>query len=399
MPAQLQIGQQLATLVLALDLGGVRRTGLTASDFSIALARKLPGGAWDDAPESCVLVELSSSHLPGQYEVRVTPATIASYVLEVTPTFAGASAEMAVVRWDTVSTVNANAPGTSLSILYRAIGLDGQPVTGLTAASFAREVAIGSSGTWSAAPTVEVTVSELSASLLPGLYEIGFVPATAGDYSLTVTPVFPGNSGYVAVEKWTVSSTATVSGLCTLADVRMYIAYGASAKDDALIEQLIGDVTALLERMAGRAFGRAYRTHLLSGGGRRLVLPVHPVETAGMVVTESTAMPRAHDSATPLTDASFLVDEEAGILERASGSIWAAGMNAVRVRAWSGYGTIPADVRRAAVRTVALWVKGRDFIGAASASGPDGSIVRYDHDRLPWDVKDTIASYRTPVIG
>lgn len=293
------------------------------------------------------------------------------------------------------------ALGRTAYLLVTAVDLDGQRVTGLDAGDFTLSLKRRpSGGAWAAAPE-SVSVAEISSGQAPGQYEVAVTPAVAGQYLLEVTPTFANAAGGTVSYHWeaTKDAVASAGALCTRDQVRLYLdAHSDETKYDALIDELIPAVTEIFEGRAGRPFGRAQRTEYPRGGGKHLVLRATPAEAAGMVVTECATFPRAHDTATPLTDSDFVLDEETGILERAAGR-WADGLRAVRVVYTGGYGTIPADINRAAIRAVAHFLTGARMVGVSSASGPEGSVTRYDFDRLPWDVKDTIERYRTPVVG
>lgn len=65
-------------------------TGLTASDFTLALWRE-SGGDFIAAAETITLTEQDATDLPGFYQVSFTPAYSGTYLLKITPTFSFAA--------------------------------------------------------------------------------------------------------------------------------------------------------------------------------------------------------------------------------------------------------------------------------------------------------------------
>lgn len=274
--------------------------------------------------------------------------------------------------------------------------INGTQKTGLVASDFAITLRSKPSGAGAyGAASEAVTLTELDALSLPGQYEFRFTPLSSGSYVLEVYPTFTDNDGASWREAFDVVDLVDIAGaLCTRDQVKLYLGgYDTNTKDDQLIDDLIDRATDMIERYCGRVLSYQSITDYPSGGGRALVLSAFPVTEASVQIWVSSDFPRVYTDATKLVNGTdYIVSESTGIVERASG-VWPRDLRGVKATFSAGYQTTPPALNWAAVRLVSFWLRGRKYVGISGASGDDGSITRYDHDRLPLDVKDALLHF------
>lgn len=290
--------------------------------------------------------------------------------------------------------------GQQAAFGYRAVDLDGQPVSGLLIGNFTISLRVENTpGTGAYADSSE-TVSLLETTAIAGWYEFRFTPTVERRYVLTVTPTYengPGASESYAVDFYAATITDPAA-YATVSQVRAYLGKydDQDTGDDSLIESLLVQATATIDGYAGRSFTlSAYTEYPRAEESSRLVLEHYPVQLSQVpTVHESADLPRVYDATTLLVDGEdYFLDTDTGILERTAGR-WANGPRCVRVIYAAGFTAVPAEVNWCCIYLTALWLLGRRFVGVQGATGTDGSMTRFDHDRLPWVVKDILDRYR-----
>lgn len=289
--------------------------------------------------------------------------------------------------------------GSTVTAALEARDVFGSLRTGLTAADFSISLqqAATSAGPFSAVPDT-VTMRELDSAALPGIYEFSFKPSLAGVYVLRVRPTFSDAIDEPLVREYETTSAASsgpASTFCSTAQVKAYIGDMSSASDTVL-DDLTRQVTRLIQRMTGADIFATDRVVKADGhGASELVLPERPIISISAVY-ESREIPRVYDATTQLSDGEdFFRDDEAAILYRRPGDVWASGPQAVRVDYRSGFETVPDDVQLAAIRLCATIFLQRKRLGMSSQSGADMSTAYYDHRAMPIDVADVIDRYRS----
>jgi len=200
--------------------------------------------------------------------------------------------------------------------------------------------------------------------------------------------------------------------LCTLAQVKTHLTIATLDTDhDAVLNQLIGQVSARLAREAGRIAAGApclEKTSLIhyyfspSSREHILQLPAYPVVSISEI---KEAMYGAHADATALVEnESYQVRSDIGHLIRIG--FWLSGINTVKVTYIGGYTAagetpgdgetaLPDDIVEAAVIQTAFWHKRRLEHGVTSAGFQGGQYTGYAKDELLPEVKQIMRSYRT----
>lgn len=278
---------------------------------------------------------------------------------------------------------------------YWARNLNGSNVTGLNLSDF--NVSLSTLN--GSAASEPVALHELNAAALPGQYEFSFTPTNETTYVFTAVPTYSLNTGddlsaHVAVVGY---GTGSLTELCTVEQVKLYLGgFTNITSEDSLLDELCTAATETITRYLGYEIGQKSRVEYPRGGGRELVLRHRPVDSVSAIYVSS-SFPRTYDGTTLLSADDYAIDEDSGLVQIGSG-VWPDGIKSVRVDYTSGWSSIPADVNRAAIRTAALWYMGRKYVGIAGASLGDGSVTRYEHDRLPVDVRMILDQLRDPVV-
>lgn len=199
--------------------------------------------------------------------------------------------------------------------------------------------------------------------------------------------------------------------LCTLAQVKTHLDIETlDTSQDAVLNQLIGQVSARLARDAGRIANGApclEKTSLVyyfspESRTRTLQLPAYPVVSISEIKEAYYG---------EYADADALVENESYQVRLDIGQIirigfWLPGVNTVKVTAIGGYtaagGTpgdgetaLPDDIVEAACIQVAFWHKRRMQHGITSAGFQGGQYTGYAKDELLPEVKQIMRSYRT----
>lgn len=278
---------------------------------------------------------------------------------------------------------------------YLAKNLNGAGVAGLGLSDFNVTLSL-LDGTNATEP---VSLSELNATSLPGHYEFSFIPVNGTTYVFDAAPTYSLNAGellsaHIAVAGYGISNLAA---LCTTEQVKLYLGgFTNITSEDDILDELCTAATETITRYLGYEIGQKSRIEYPRGGGRELVLRHRPVDSVSAIYVSS-SFPRTYDGTTLLSADDYAVDEDSGLVQIGSGT-WPDGIKSVRVDYTSGWSSIPADINRAAIRTAALWYMGRKYVGIAGASLGDGSVTRYEHDRLPVDVRMILDHLRDPVV-
>lgn len=283
---------------------------------------------------------------------------------------------------------------------YQAQSLDtGTWVSGLTSADFTLSLWRESGGGLIAA-TETITLTEVDATDAPGFYEISFTPVYSGAYLLKVTPTFTAAAGGESRYAFAVSSVALVSGsdYATLAQLKSYLGGIEGSADDTILTECIAYAQTTIDEETGRSFlQRAVSWDLDGEGCSEVVLPDFPVTLSA--VYETTDVPRVYDSTTLLTaDEDYVYDSESGIIYRLNGT-FASGVNTLRAVGVAGSATVLVTVTWCCIRIAGLYYRGRTAGGLSGYSTGDGSVTRFDHDRLPIDVLMKLAKLRATQVS
>lgn len=231
------------------------------------------------------------------------------------------------------------------------------------------------------ASALAVDVVEVGAT---GWYTVEFTPDQAGLWRLAIAnPAFPTADGVttdyvVDVRAGLVPGT----GLLTTLDRVKRRAGIDWTTDDAMLLEIIGEVSGRIEHLARRTFAEADRTFYVDGTGRAtLVLPDGPI--AAVALVEELVWSEAV-TATVLDAWRYRIRNPRGAggagapelaqVERMDGGTWATGRARWRVTATVGYDVIPESLAGDAT-LLAIWRwRVREVEGLRSSTEGDGSV-------------------------
>lgn len=199
--------------------------------------------------------------------------------------------------------------------------------------------------------------------------------------------------------------SASATALTDTTTVKRYLRVTASTDDD-LIQQLINQWSARIEKICGRAFHDATYTENISGTrARYIVLRQYPVVS----ITSLKAVYGAGTDETTETIAStdYRLDLDTGIVHLISDRLWpdqtrdfARGFRNYRCVYVAGYTTIPEDVAQVCAECVADSY-GQTKLNAAikSESLGDYSYTLVDQAQLSASQAERLRPYTMPRIG
>lgn len=283
--------------------------------------------------------------------------------------------------------------GRRADLGYYAVDLDGQPKADLLIADFEVTLQREVSGTYNAASEA-VTLYETSVA---GAYEFRFTPENAGKYALTITPLWAGAASGTLVYQFSFASAAAaaIDTYASLGQVKAYLGHYETddGADDDLLEQLLTEATARVDALTNQTWWAESVTEYYDGlDSAMLTLRRYPV-SAVTSIHVSTDLPRVYDSTTLLTaDEEYLVDTQAGIVERPSG-VWPKGANAVKVVYTAGEDA-PTEISRATMLLAAYWFRTRRGGAFESVSMPDGSVTGIASGAWFAEAQDICARHR-----
>ena len=167
-----------------------------------------------------------------------------------------------------------------------------------------------------------------------------------------------------------------MSDLVTLTQAKRYLGTTASG-DDALLAELITQVSAAVLNWISRDLMTAPRTETRDGNGKtKLVCHDYPVTAVSSVVVGATSIPPAPDALSP----GYRFSETAIYLQ---GYTFQRGEQNVSIAYTAGLATVPADMQLAVLETIALAYKQRDHIDVSSKSLAGETISYITADLTP----------------
>jgi uncharacterized phiE125 gp8 family phage protein len=171
--------------------------------------------------------------------------------------------------------------------------------------------------------------------------------------------------------------------LCALADVKAYLGLTTSATD-AVLETLIGNVSAAIESYCNRTFASASYTDRRNGnGGYRLFLANGPVTAVASVTIDGQNVPAAAGD----LSSGYVFDEGTLYLR---GYCFNRGVQNVVVTYTAGYAAVPGDVAQACIECVAHHFAKRDRIDKASETLGTQQTISYSQADMPAAAKTAL---------
>jgi uncharacterized phiE125 gp8 family phage protein len=188
--------------------------------------------------------------------------------------------------------------------------------------------------------------------------------------------------------------------LASLTKLKEYLEISGSAHDTRLTD-LLDRATKAIKNFTKReleAPGSDY-THYFDGDGvgRAVVLREYPVVSVTSVHDDTG---RAFGSDTLIASSDYYIHTDEGIIELASGDVFAKGVVNVQVKYKAGYaaGSIPQDLEMACIYLAAHWFEERKNIALASRNLKGGGTAGHLHD-LPPQAKEMLAPYVRRKVG
>lgn len=181
--------------------------------------------------------------------------------------------------------------------------------------------------------------------------------------------------------------------ITTVANCKAFRAIEAGNTDhDAELTRLIPAVQRWLEQECQRTFDQGTVTEYFSGTDWRdtLIVSRPPIVS----ITNLWDDP-ARVYATPISAASYVIDDaDAGIV-KLDGLTFSSGLNNIKITYVGGFATMPQDLEEAAIEMVwAARMKGdQNLVGVRSRSIADGS-VQFVNLAWPLDLDSIISKYR-----
>ena len=182
---------------------------------------------------------------------------------------------------------------------------------------------------------------------------------------------------------------AAATDLCTLADVKAYLANMQGTADDALLQQIITAVGEDFLRRTGRdtisqqlPFVETYDG---TGGVRQFTRNYPIVLVSSVSVNGSSISPSTGYGSNGYTvdgNRKSIVLPGYGYWNRPCG--FPRGVQNVQISYQAGYGSVPPDLQRAAVQTVAAWYDRRRHVDESSIQA--GAQVGGQTMYRSWDI-------------
>lgn len=192
---------------------------------------------------------------------------------------------------------------------------------------------------------------------------------------------------------------AASTDLCSLADLKTHLGVSGS-DDDALLGQLIDQVSEAIERFCGRKFaGSAAYTEQHDGGkyGRTTLFVDHPSPDLAVTTLKDDLDRDFDDPDTTYDTDNYTVYAEEGRIQLVEGNRFADGHRNVEVVYTSGWDTIPDDVELSCMISCGQWYnqasaqgKQSEKIGDYAVSFRAGSSAA----ALPAEAKELLKPYR-----
>ena len=179
--------------------------------------------------------------------------------------------------------------------------------------------------------------------------------------------------------------------LCALADVQTYIGTTDNSTA-AVIEQLIENASAFIERYCNRTFAVTSYTETRNGNNRaRMMLNNAPIVAVSSVSIEGVVIPQS----TGAQVAGWVADTHTLYLRAGSGfSIFPEGVQNVAVSYTAGFNTVPADVAQACIELIAFKLAKRNRIDKKNETLGQQQTIGFDISDMPKSVVTALASYQ-----
>jgi uncharacterized phiE125 gp8 family phage protein len=187
--------------------------------------------------------------------------------------------------------------------------------------------------------------------------------------------------------------------LLTTDQLKSYLGI-SHASDDTLIGEIIDEISESVETHLGREVMKKARTEYYNPrGAKDLYLKHRPVDTdEAITIVEETNVPRVYD-ATALTTSQYLLDDEAGVIQRYGGS-FPSGVKSLKVTYTAGWATaagtaVPTDIMKAAkIWCAQQYYRAKHGADGISSENMGPVSVTFARVGMPADCEELLAKYR-----
>lgn len=181
--------------------------------------------------------------------------------------------------------------------------------------------------------------------------------------------------------------------LCTLAEVRLYAGtQDSDTSTDAVVEQLIENASAFIERYCNRIFGVTTYVEVRNGNDRpRMMTNQSPITAVSSVQINGQSIA----ASTGALVAGYTFDEHSIYLRPGLGfeRFW-RGIQNVEFSYTAGFGTVPADVSQACIELIAFKLAKRNRIDKKNETLGQQQTIGFDTSDMPKGVQTALMPYQ-----
>ena len=179
---------------------------------------------------------------------------------------------------------------------------------------------------------------------------------------------------------------------CTRVEVKTAMGWAVGeTTHDALIDELLDDVTSRIDEILGRSLDQTTFTEYLDGGHKSVVLSYGPVISITSVHDDS-----AHEfgASTLIASTDYFLDPNASIVRMNVGRFTRSDAG-VKVIYSAGYasGLVPKAVRRICIREITIALNTRLHPELTSQSHRDGSVSKMDPEAVEDRLRRNLAPF------